>query len=79
MCQSGPQHVAKLSHLQSVLPRGDSVGRTALRIFNLSAKLEDDLVVAGWSDACQPSGPWVYERPHDRYVSRKHAEQFRDL
>ncbi|CAJ1424602.1 unnamed protein product, partial [Effrenium voratum] len=64
--QSGPQHAAKLSHLQSVLPRGDSTvlgeinklvrevyGQkdTALRIFNLNAKKEDDLVVVGWSDA----------------------------
>ncbi|CAJ1455756.1 unnamed protein product [Effrenium voratum] len=74
--QSGPQHAAKLSHLQSVLPRGDSTvlgeinklvrevyGQkdTALRIFNLNAKKEDDLVVVGGQTRRLPT-EWIWDQ-----------------
>ena len=64
--QTAPHHAAKLSHLQSLLPRGDrgtidEVNRfvrelhgqkeVALRIHQLAAEEDDDLVAVAWSDA----------------------------
>ena len=64
--QTGPQHAAKLSHLQSLLPRGD---RTTLKdinkfvreiyhqkdekvsVFDLKAENDEDIIAVGWSDA----------------------------
>ena len=64
--QTGPQHAAKLSHLQSLLPRGD---RSTLKdinkfvrelyhqkdekvsVYDLKAQADEDIVAVGWSDA----------------------------
>lgn len=64
--QTGPQHAAKLSHLQSVLPRGSSdvvndINKfvreihgqrdLGIKIHQLAATSDDDLVIVAWSDA----------------------------
>ena len=64
--QTAPHHSAKLSHLQSLLPRGDKstideINRfvreiygqkqIGLQIHQLAAEKIEDLVVVGWSDA----------------------------
>lgn len=64
--QTAPHHAAKLSHLQSLLPRGDrgtidEINRfvreiygqkeIGLRIHQLAAEDDDDLVAVAWSDA----------------------------
>ena len=64
--QTAPHHAAKLSHLQSLLPHGDrgtidEVNRfvreiygqkeIGLRIHQLAAEQDDDLVAVAWSDA----------------------------
>eukprot|EP00435_Cladocopium_sp_Y103_P036725 s1261_g9.t1 len=64
--QTAPQHAAKLSHLQSLLPRGD---RTTLKdvnkfvreiyhlkdekvsVYDLKAENDSDIIAVGWSDA----------------------------
>ena len=64
--QTGPQHCSKLSHLQSLLPRGD---RSTLKdinkfvrelynqkdekisVYDLKAQADEDIVAVGWSDA----------------------------
>ena len=64
--QTAPHHAAKLSHLQSSLPRGDretlreinrftrelySQKDVHLQTFDLGAENDDDIVAVGWSDA----------------------------
>ena len=64
--QTAPHHAAKLSHLQSLLPKADrgiiqdinkfvreiyGQRELGLNIYNLNASKDDDLVVIGWSDA----------------------------
>eukprot|EP00435_Cladocopium_sp_Y103_P024092 s1073_g5.t2 len=64
--QTAPQHAAKLSHLQSLLPRGD---RSTLKdinkfvreiyhqkdekisVYDLKAEYDSDIIAVGWSDA----------------------------
>ena len=64
--QSGPQHAAKLSHLQSILPNADrsviyevnklvrevfSQKEVGIRVNQLMAQHDDDLIIIAWSDA----------------------------
>ena len=64
--QSAPQHAARLSHLQSLLPKGDrntlkDVNRFVrelyhqknekISVFDLHGQEDEDLVAVGWSDA----------------------------
>jgi len=64
--QTGPQHSAKLSHLQSLLPRGDRQTlkdinkfvrelyhqkNEGVTVFDLQADSDEDIVLVGWTDA----------------------------
>ena len=64
--QSGPQHSSKLSHLQSMLPKGDrntlkdinrfvkeiySQKELGVTVYDLKATSDEDIVAVGWSDA----------------------------
>jgi len=64
--QTAPQHCAKLSHLQSMIARGDRTtlkdinkfvreiyhqANTKISVFNLHASEDDEIVLLGWSDA----------------------------
>ena len=64
--QSGPQHSSKLSHLQSMLPKGDrntlkdinrfvkeiySQKELGITVYDLKATCDEDIVAVGWSDA----------------------------
>ena len=64
--QTAPQHCSKLSHLQSMVARGDrstlkdinkfvreiyNQADTKVTVFNLHANDDDEIVLIGWSDA----------------------------
>ena len=65
--QTAPQHCAKLSHLQSMIARGDRTtlkdinkfvreiyhqANTKISVFNLHASEDDEIVLLGWSERC---------------------------
>ena len=64
--QTGPQHAAKLSHLQSLLPKGDrntlkdvnkfvreiyNLKNEKVTVYDLKTQTDDDIMAVGWSDA----------------------------
>ena len=63
--QTAPQHAARLSHLQSILPKGDrttlkdinkfvreiyGLKQLGLVVYDLKAESDEDLTLVGWSD-----------------------------